>query len=462
MIAPARRAAYRVLRAVSAGDADLPAALDDVRRGLADPRDRALLTEIAAGTLRWQGRLDWLIERAAGRPLRKLDAEVLDILRLGLFQILFLDRVPVSAAVDDAVGLTRTAGKRSAAGFVNGVLRTLSRQRHTLGLPARPEGPDASREAALDYLSITGSHPRWLVARWLDRLGFEAADAWVAFNNCEAPLTIRANTLRTTREQLAAALSAAGVSTTPTEFAPEGLRVTAGTIVGNDAIDPSTFVIQDEASQLVPLMTGVVPGQFVFDACAAPGGKAIALAGALEGTGLLVAADVRPRRVALLRHLLSVAGATSVRVLRADLSDGVPLQQVFDVVLVDAPCSGLGTIRRDPEVRWRRREEDLDKHAARQRRLLASASAAVRPGGRLVYATCSSEPEENEAVIERFLADGAPFEVVSAHRLSSEGVPAGLLTMRGMLETRPDRDGLEAFFATALERVLGDEQRVAA
>lgn len=453
MIAPARRAAYDVLRAVEAGSADLPAALARVRTRLDDPRDRALAAEIATGTLRWRGRLDWLIERATRRSLARLDPEVLDILRLGLYQLLFLDRVPASAAVDDAVALTRTAGKRSAAGFVNGVLRGLSRRRRHLDLPARPataSGPQ--RERALDFLSITGSHPRWLAERWLDRYGLDAAAEWVAFNNAEAPVTLRASRLHGSRERLASWLSEAGVRTRPTRFAPDGLVVVEGHPLGDKSLDAGRFVVQDEASQLVTLMAGASPGQHVYDACAAPGGKSLALADALAGRGLLVAADVRPRRVALLRRLLKAGGAGGVPVVQADLERGAPFGAVFDRVLVDAPCSGLGTIRRDPEVRWRRMESDIAAYADRQRRMIAEAARTVRPGGRLVYATCSSEPDENGAVVEAFLSSHPSFSIVPAARLIAEGVPPAVLTASGLFETRPDLHGLEAFFAVALEQ----------
>lgn len=456
MIAPARRAAYEVLRAVSAGRTTLPDALERARPHLPDARDRALAAEIVTGTLRWRGRLDWILERIASRDPARLDPEVLDILRLGLYQILFLDRVPAAAAVDDAVSLTKRAGKRSAAGFVNAVLRRVARD----GAPPLPSRPgavatSADREAALDFLSITQSHPRWLSARWLDRLGFEAAAAWVAFDNEEAPVTLRANRLATTRDELAAHLAKAGVETTPTRYAPDGLVVTGGRLIGHPDVDPSLFVIQDEASQLVIEMTGAAPGQRVLDACAAPGGKTIGLAGRMRGRGLLVAADVRARRVALLRRTLAAAGAKDVKVLIADAAAPLPFAPIFDLVLLDAPCTGLGTLRRDPEIRWRRTERDIEASAARQRRMIAEAARVVAEGGRLVYSTCSSEPEENQQVVEAFLASHGGFAPIPRSRLVAEGAPEAVLDASGFLETRPDRHGLEAFFAAALQRTGG-------
>ncbi len=246
MIAPARQAAYDVLRAVSTGRADLPSALARVRTGLHDERDRALAGEIATGTLRWQGTFDVVIAAFAARPADKLDPEVLDILRLTAFQLLHLDRVPASAAVNDAVDLARKAGKKSASGIVNAVLRRISRERARLPLPLRPAGP-GDRDASIAYLSSALSHPAWLVTRWLDRYGFEAAESWAHFDNGPAALTLRVNTLRTSRETLAASLAAHGVATEPTRFAPQGLVVRSGNPLLTPLATTGLFLVQDES-----------------------------------------------------------------------------------------------------------------------------------------------------------------------------------------------------------------------
>jgi 16S rRNA (cytosine967-C5)-methyltransferase len=452
VIAPARVAAYDVLRAVATGRVDLPSALAHAREGLRDPRDRALAAEIAVGVERWRAALDHVVAAAARRPADRLDPEVLDILRLGAYQLLHLTRVPASAVVDDAVELTRRAGKRSASGLVNAVLRQISRRRRALPLPARPDTPQ-DRDAALDYLSITLSHPRWLAARWLDRIGFDRAEAWMRFDNSAAPLTLRPYPFRTTRSDLLAALDAAGVRVHPGRFAPDALIVDEGAPLRDGPVD--RFSVQDEASQLVALAAGADPGRRVLDACAAPGGKTAALAAAMEGRGLLVAADVRDRRVALLGDTVRASGAPNVRIVQADLLAPLPFGPVFDTVLVDAPCSGLGTLRRDPDIRWRRTEQDLAPLAAAQRRMIAHAAAAVAPGGRLVYATCSSEPDENDAVVDAFLAATPAFRALDLRRASA--LPAGVVDARGRLRTEPDRHGLEGFFAAALTRVRGPE-----
>ena len=446
MIAPARTAAYEILRAVSSGRADLPTAIASARDSLRDDRDRALAAEIATGVQRWRAALDHLIARLSKRAVDRLDSEVVHILRLSGYQLLHLTRVPASAVVDDAVKLTRRAGKQSAAGFVNAVLRTLSRRRNDLPLPARPPS-QPSRDAQLDYLSITLSHPRWLVERWLDRLGFETTEAWLRFNNTPAPLTLRANRLRATPEEVIERLAQDDVHLFHGRFAPDALIVESGHPLRDRP--EGLFVVQDEASQLVALLAEPRPGWRVLDACASPGGKTTALAAALDASGRLIASDVRHRRMTLLRKTLTAAGADRVRLVQMDLLHPLPFTRPFDLVLVDAPCSGLGTLRRDPDLRWRRNERDLPALAAAELVMLQHAAAAVAPGGRLVYATCSSEPDENEGVIDAFLATTPTFAPLDA-REAAPRLPRELIDARGHLRTEPHSHGLEAFFGAVL------------
>jgi 16S rRNA (cytosine967-C5)-methyltransferase len=447
MTAPARVAAFHALRAITDGREDLPAALVRARTHLSDDRDRALTVDIVTGTLRWMRSLDHLVGHFARRPIARLDADVLTVLRLSVYQLLHLDRVPASAVVDDAVDLTRGARKQSATGFVNAVLRSILRSRGRLPLPARPADP-ADRDAAMEYLGVTHSHPDWLVERWLDRHGFDAVERWVQFNNVPAPLTLRANRLRISRERLRDLLAHDGIETTPTPHAPDGLVVTEGNPL-RAPLD-GTFFVQDEASQLVALTVGARPGERILDLCASPGGKTTAMAADMEDSGILIASDVRSRRVALLRNTVTASGASHVHIIQAAPEGALPFSQPFDRVLVDAPCSGLGTVRRDPDIRWRRVEGDLVTLARDQLRLLHRAAEAVRPGGRLVYATCSSEPDENEHVVDRFLREQPAFELVSLQGQSDVLTP--LLDDRGLLRTLPFAHGLEAFFAAALVR----------
>ncbi len=459
MIGRARVAAYEILCAVSAGDADLPTAIALARGGLHDERDRALVAEIASGVQRWRAALDHVIVSFSKRPISKLDPEIVEILRLSAYQLLHLTRVPASAVVDDAVNLVRRAGKTSATGFVNAVLREISRKRAALPLPPRPVMPadgDSERiaqhrAAALDYFSITLSHPRWLAARWLDRLGFDAAEAWMRFNNTPGPVTLRANRLRITQAELAAKLEAADIHVHASSIAPDALIVDEGYPLRDSTLEAGLFFVQDEASQLVTLLAGDRPPLRVLDACASPGGKTTEIAAAMEGRGLLVATDLRDRRIDLLRKTVAVSGATNVRIVQADLRQPLPFTTPFDCVLIDAPCSGLGTLRRDPDIRWRRRESDLPALAAAELMMLQRAADTVAPGGRLIYATCSSEPEENEGVADAFLATRPGFAAVHARDATSR-LPAAVIDARGHLRSQPHVHGLEAFFGAVFER----------
>jgi 16S rRNA (cytosine967-C5)-methyltransferase len=448
MTAPARTAAYHAVCAVASGRVDLPAALHTSRAHLSDERDRSLAAEIVTGTLRWQRSLDHLIEHFSRRRIDRLDGEVLAILRLSLYQLLHLTRVPASAVVDDAVDLTRAARKPSASGFVNAVLRTTLRQRHKLPLPARPSDP-SNRDAALAYLGITHSHPDWLVARWLDRYGFESTERWVQFNNQTPSLTLRVNRLRATREEGIAALAQDDVDAEPTRFAPDGLVVTRGNPLRRP--QDGLLFVQDEASQLVPAVVAAARGERILDLCASPGGKTVAMAADMNDVGTIIASDVRPKRLALLQDTVKMSDARSVTIVRVPPMGPLPFAATFDAVLVDAPCSGLGTVRRDPDIRWRRREQDLASLARDQLALLLRAADVVRPGGRLVYATCSSEPDENDAVVACFIVNRPDFRVINLHS-ESNPVTAPFVDMLGFFRTTPPAHGLEAFFAALLTR----------
>jgi 16S rRNA (cytosine967-C5)-methyltransferase len=444
MPAPARAAAFRVLSAITAGRVDLGEALSRARDPLADSRDRALVTDLATGTLRWRGALDYQLQRLSAKPLGKLDAAVLDALRLGAYQILYLERVPTSAVVNDSVELVKAGGVRSAAGFVNAVLRRLARERETLAWPDRSD--------LVTHLSVVHSHPPWLVRRWLDRHGEHDTERWLRFNNQPPALTLATNRLLNTRAELEERLRGEGVETSPTPTAPFGLTVTAGRPLTSAAFREGYCLVQDEASQIIPELLQAEPAQRALDACASPGGKTLAAAAQCGPSGLVIATDVRWRRVQLLATTLARCRAANVRVVQIGSTAPLPfVDATFNRVLIDAPCSGLGTVRRDPDIRWRRDPSQFEAFAGTQLDLLNRVRPLVAPGGRIVYSTCSSEPEENEEVVAAFLEGAPEFSVLP---LASAGIAppiAKMQTAEGYLRTSPVF-GLEAFFAAILQR----------
>ncbi len=444
-----RQSAAEILWQTAQGQVTLGTALDRAQRTTAAPRDRGLLVELATGALRWRGELDAVIAAASRRSVETIDPRALAVLRVGAYQIRHLERVPPHAIVHESVEAARGMGAARAAGFVNAVLRAILRRGPAIALPPRP-GPDASRAVQLAYLSVTLSHPAWLVSRWLDRDGFDTTERWCRFNNAAPEITVRPAG-RLDAPALLDALNTAGVTARPAPFVADAIRLAPGSLGRVPADLRRELQVQDEGAQLVARAAGVRPGERVLDVCAAPGGKTLVLARdmGLDGhaTGTLVAADHRRGRVALLRETLARVGLP-VPIVRLDARTPLPFGAVFDCVLLDAPCSGLGTIRRDPDLKWRRTGGDLARFAATERRLLASAAEVVRPGGRLVYATCSSEPEENMAVVDGLLADDARFSLAAVPRT----IPAALIDPRGCLATMPPVHELDAFFAAVLVR----------
>jgi 16S rRNA (cytosine967-C5)-methyltransferase len=444
-----RCAAARVLRAVGAGHTTLAAELDRERIGIDDDRDRGLLGEITTGALRWQAELDAVLAQASARAMDAIDPTVWAILRVGAYQLLHLDRVPAHAAIDEAVESTRALGHPRAAGFVNAVLRSVQRRTTAKALPPRP-ATSAGRPEQLAYLATTLSHPAWLVERWIARYGFEAAEEWCRFNNTAPNVTVRAASAADTAEVLAA-LKAAQVGTTHAAEARGAATLPPGGLGRLPAPLRERIVVQDEASQLVAHLVGARRGMQCLDVCAAPGGKTDVIWRDMGEAGLLVASDRRPGRVRLLRTTLRRAGVPP-RIVALDATEPLPFGAVFDRVLVDAPCSGLGTIRRDPDLKWKRTEADLARFAGTQHLMLTRAGATVRDGGLLVYATCSSEPEENEAVVEAFLESDRRFMAQPAGSGGKHEGASRFVDGAGYFRTLPFRDGLDAFFAAVLVR----------
>jgi 16S rRNA (cytosine967-C5)-methyltransferase len=446
---PVRVAAARALLAIEDGHTTLAAALADARIDIAD-RDKALLVELATGTLRWRNELDACIAAASRRSVTQIDPRALVVLRLAAYQLRHL-RVPPHAVVHESVEAVRELRAARAAGFVNAVLRTLQRRDRTISLPKRPEA-DAHRDAKVAYLSVTLSHPAWLAARWLDRVGFEAAETWCRFNNTTPDVTVRP-VHGVAHEDLLARLRAESIDATPAPYVTDAIRLPPGTLGRLSEPLRADLVVQDEGAQLVARMAAARFSERVLDACASPGGKTIVMAADMRldrhSRAALVAADYRASRVALLAETLDRAHVPAA-IVRLDARRPLPFADVFDCVVLDAPCSGLGVLRRDPDLKWTRSSDDLPRFAADQLAMFDACASAVKPGGRLVYATCSSEPEENGSLVASFLQSHREFALAQRDRATT--VPASLLTGDGCLSTNPPAHGLEAFFTAVLER----------
>jgi 16S rRNA (cytosine967-C5)-methyltransferase len=406
-----------------------------------DTRDAALATELVYGTLRWQRYLDWILAPHSRRRLASLDPPVRVILRLTAYQIALLGRVPVFAAVNDAVALApRTPGVPA---FVNAVLRSFARRSAREREPAPPRDP-------VEALATRCSFPSWLVARWVARYGRDDAEALLRAMNERPPLTLRANTLRITRDALAERLAAEeGLAARPTRHAPEGLVIGAGGGALGEwrAFTDGAFAVQDEASMLVARLLAPEPGATVADVCAAPGTKTTHLAELMDGRGRVLAFDREPRRLQRVREAAARLGAPIVEALDGAVAELAPrFPHTCDGVLVDAPCSNLGVLRRNPEVKWRRQPADLGAAGRQQSEILAASATMVKPGGRLVYATCSLEPEENDDVVRMFLGAHPGFVV------DPPGTFPLPLDPDGWLRCLPHRHGTDGFTAVRFRR----------
>jgi 16S rRNA (cytosine967-C5)-methyltransferase len=442
---PARAVAARVLTRVETEGAFADLALDaELNRAGAGVRDAALATELVYGTLRWQRYLDWILAPHSRRPLARLDARPRTLLRMTAYQLVHLDRIPAFAAVDDAVSLARQRAKPGVPEFVNAVLRSFARRSPRDREPAAPADP-------IDALAVRCSFPTWLARRWVERYGSEEAGALMRALNARPPLTLRANTLCTTRPALAARLrDEEQLETTPTRYAPEGLIAEhAGRPGAWRSFADGSLVVQDEASMLVAHLLEPRAGETVVDACAAPGTKTTHLAQLMSNRGRVIAVDPQPARLALVREAAARLGVTIVEVHDGTAQSLAPhLAAACDAVLVDAPCTNLGVLRRNPEVKWRRQPADIPASAARQREILGAAAAMLKPGGRLVYATCSLEPEENDGVVRAFLAERGDFA------LDPPPTFAPPLDGDGVLRCLPHRTGTDGFTAIRLRRMV--------
>lgn len=401
--------------------------------------DRSLCHELVMGVLRWQLWLDKLSEHYSNRKIGELDPAVRIILRLGLYQLRFLSRVPPSAAVNESVKLVNFARLRSASGLVNAILRRATRE---------PDVDPASHIAdATDRIAVATSHPFWLIERWIRALGREEAEAFARSNNKPAPTAFRVIRNRAKESEIIERLKQAGAELIPSAITAGAWRISGAGSLLSELIAEGQVYVQDEASQLVAAVLEAQPNQRVLDLCAAPGGKTTQIADSIRDSGAIVASDLHEHR---LRTIIQTATAHRLCNIHCVALDGLlPLpvaEEAFDRVLVDAPCSGTGTLRRNPEIRWRITPSDIQDLSERQRRLLLNAAGAVKPGGRLIYSTCSVETEENEDVRKAFLENNTAFEPAEL------ALDSMLKTSLSTARTWPHRNGTDGFFICAFER----------
>lgn len=447
-----REAALRALCRIESERAFAGEALErELAEGRLDKRERALATELTFGTLRARGRVDFVLAGFLKRPLAELTPWIRNDLRLGAYQLLYLDRVPPSAAVNEAVALAHRYGHAGTAGLVNAVLRNLVRQ-------GPPPLPDPASAADLDELAtalaIVHSHPRWLVAEWLARFGPVETEALLRANNQPAPVTIRVNALKTTRDGLRERLTAEGVTLGPLRYLDDGFVISDfDSLAALPSYRDGLFIVQDEAAMLVAHIVDPRPGERVLDACAAPGGKTTHLAELMRDQGELLAVDSSPGRLRLVEENCARLGVTCASTLAEDARRLGQLKAGWaDRVLVDAPCSGLGTLRRRPDARWRKEASAAGELAQLQRDILASVARCVVPGGTLVYSTCTLGETENQDVVRAFLAEHPEYAPEDLTPWVPPGLRAAIGDAGWWLQTYPHRHGIDGFFVARLRR----------
>jgi len=441
-----RRAAFDILLRIEKEKSFADLLLDaELSKGAIAGADRGLLTELVYGVLRRQGTLDHILGQFSNQRPAKLELTVRLLLRLGAYQVFFLDRIPDSAAVNETVKLAKEIVPR-ASGFINAVLRSALRGRDTITYP------DAASHPA-EYLAARYSHPAWLVKQWCDQLGFAQAEELAAAMSEPAPLTVRTNTLKTDRDALAARLQEEGVSCTPTMYSKQGLGIShTGSITRLPSFAEGLFTVQDESSQLAPIFLDPQEGERILDACAAPGGKTTQIAQLTGDRGEIVACDLHSKKLRLIKETCDRLGIKSVRTFTMDAA--LPSPALADVrfrrILVDAPCSGLGVLRRHPEGKWWRTQAELLNMATGQLAILENLATYLEPGGTLLYSTCSTSFEENENVVRRFLAAHPEFEIEDLGALFPEY--AALMTKEGFFRSWPHRGGMDGFFAARMKK----------
>lgn len=447
-ISPARLAAFEVLQRVEQEDAFASNLLSSSRHDGLSREDRALLNELVLGVLRWQGQLDYLIELYSKRPLSKLDIEVTIALRLGLYQMRQLTRIPAHAAINESVNLVKLFKKTSAAPMVNAVLRAA--QRGIDSNPLESIGDPVLR------LSIEVSHPTWLIERWISRFGIDEARQLALAANSPSTVSFRAGR---SSERAREWFTANGIRARSSLVAPGAEVIETGSLSPDSLpVSEGWIYLQDEASQLVAHLAAERSARLALDLCAAPGSKTTLLASLLGDQAMVAGCDIHHHRLISMRQIARKLGQQRIELIRLDASRELPFPRpgIFDTVLLDAPCSGLGTLQRHPEIKWRAAPGKIEELSRLQKKLIANAASQVRPGGLLTYAVCSTEPEEGEDVIKWFRESHSGYRDMTRERLIEVGSdPDGLRTGSFGARTFPHRHGTEGFFFCVLWKRQG-------
>ncbi len=418
---------------------------NELSNGILSGPDRGLYAELVFGVLRRQGTLDHILQQLLEKPMVELDPQALVILRIGLYQLTCLDRIPESAAVNESVNLAKLITPGTS-GLINAVLRNFLRRRDTITFPDITTNPAAA-------IAAIHSQPEWLAEQWLEQLGVTEARQLAEASSQQPPVTLRVNTLRSTRDQLLQEFDTQGIEATPCRFSPDGITLAGRHIISTlPGFDAGLFAVQDEASQLAGRLLGAEPGERIWDACCAPGGKSGHIAQLMDDTGELIATDISRSKLTLVQDNVRRLGINSVTTAVADLHQPYTFPDgTFDRILLDAPCSGLGVIRRNPEAKWRLFSGDITRLAAVQKTLLKNAAVRLKPGGTLLYSTCSTSEAENELVVEDFLLHHPGFVLEDLNEL----FPAWkeLFAFYGMFRVWPHRHGMDGFFAARIRRI---------
>lgn len=438
----AREAAAVVLNEVTINGAYSNIAVAKVlRRDDLPEKDRRLFVELSYGSIKAIGTLDWMIAHYAN-DMQKIEPKILNILRVGFYQLFFLDRVPASAACNEAVNLAKIHSNSGAVKFVNAVMRAAVRQPGKIVYPDRITNPEK-------YLALRHFHPQWLTERWMKQFGLEATEQICLFDN-EAPmLSVRVNTIKTDVNTVVRQLENKGCKLERSKWSPQGLRITKFERLDElSELQSGEIVVQDESSQLVAHVLGPQPGELVIDCCAAPGGKTTHIAALMKNEGRVIACDVFQHKIDILSANAKISGATIVEPVICDAREvGERWHRQADRVLADVPCSGLGILRKKADLRWKKQPQQFAGLMEIQGQILASAAEAVRVGGEIVYSTCTTEVGENEAIIEQFLSSHSDFELLDA----GQRMPC-VKKNEKMINMRPFSDQTDGFFVALLRR----------